>query len=59
MGKLAITIRIVLTLTMVVFSYRETGVFTALSLFLIFMAIEALTFLIKQIKGKIDAEAIG
>lgn len=41
-------VRIILTLVLIVLSYRETGVFTALSLFLIFLGIELQGFLTKR-----------
>ena len=34
-------VRVILTLLLIVLSYTETGIFTALSLFFIFLAIEA------------------
>lgn len=48
-------IRIILTLVLIVFSYRETGVFTALSLFLIFMSIELQGCLIKRAASMLKA----
>ena len=45
---MSMIIRIILTLALIYGAYTETGVFTALSLFLIFVAIEAKGFLIKR-----------
>ena len=58
MKTLSHTIRIVLTLILVCFAYKETGIFTAICLFLIFVGIEALSFTIKGIWGALELLAV-
>ncbi len=41
-------IRVILTLALIYGAYTETGIFTALSLFLIFSALEAQVYLTKR-----------
>ncbi len=41
-------VRIILTLVLIALSYRETGIFTALSLFLIFCGMEIWGWLTKR-----------
>ena len=45
---MTITIRIILTLALLYGAYRETGIFTGLSLFLIFVTFELQGFLTKR-----------
>lgn len=46
-------IRIILTIALIIASYRETGIFTALSLLLIFAAIEINNYIVKKLVDKI------
>jgi len=47
-------IRIILTLWLIYMTYSETGIYTSLALFLIFLSIEGLVILMKQTKRRID-----
>ena len=49
--KIQVIIRIILTLALIYGVYTETGIWTAVSLGLIFVAIEALTIMINMIKS--------
>ena len=50
MKKIQIIIRIILTLALIYGAYTETGIWTALSLFLIFIGMEIHGYLIKRLK---------
>lgn len=49
MKKTPIVIRIILTLVLLWFVFKETGPFTALSMGLVFAAIEAITFWMQKV----------
>ena len=50
MKKIPVIIRIILTPLLIYGVYGETGIWTALSLFLIFIAIEAQGYLMRRFK---------
>ena len=52
-------VRIILTLALIVLSYRETGIFTALSLFFIFLGLELQGFLTKRALDDVPPQEAG
>lgn len=51
-------VRIILTLALIVLSYRETGIFTALSLFFIFLGLELQGFLTKRSQKQLSRDEL-
>jgi len=52
MKKLSMIIRFILTFLLIYGAYTETGIWTALSLFLIFMSVEIQSYLIRKSNEK-------
>ncbi len=58
MKKISTIIRIILTLALVFAVYTETGIWTAVSLGLIFAAFEAQTILVNKIRAELRVNGL-